>query len=37
MTADERQWDYVIDYIRMWDHKPTVGDEPVVHALSPQR
>lgn len=22
MTADEKQWDYVIDYIRIWDHKP---------------
>ncbi len=21
MVADEKQWDYVIDYIRIWDHK----------------
>ena len=29
MVADEKQWDYVIDYIRIWEHKTSAGDAVV--------
>ena len=29
MVADETQWDYVIDYIRIWDHKSGALAVPV--------
>jgi lysophospholipase L1-like esterase len=29
MVADEKQWDYVIDYIRIWNHKSGALDIPV--------
>jgi lysophospholipase L1-like esterase len=29
MVADEKQWDYVIDYIRIWDHKSGALAVPV--------
>jgi hypothetical protein len=29
MVADEKQWDYVIDYIRIWEHKLTAAGNSV--------
>jgi hypothetical protein len=35
LVADEEQWDYVIDYIRIWDHKPA-ATAPATQKGQPQ-
>jgi lysophospholipase L1-like esterase/beta-glucanase (GH16 family) len=29
MVADEKQWDYVVDYLRVWNHKSGALDIPI--------